>query len=355
MGTSNSTGGPRDSTPLLPAWALPGGGPDADAPDGEDGADVDSPDAHDDSGSGSDSAPNTDDNGVDSDNDPAGADPTDDVPGVETGTPATPPAYWRSAKRQLGAAVSGRTGRAGLAKAGRAYVRALGGSRNAARSSASARSSTSRLGSFLSDVAGRGIGPAMDAIGLGSYVGRDAQTVFAAIVDAIAPDASDIEQAAAREAVNETLAGLFEQFVSPDGNVAALESMTADTIRSAVETSVAASIFHRWLGDLEKQLEDKAVTPSEAVRLERDMAIYIRETVKLDLSDRDPLKMEWAKPDGVAFMERIYQEAYSILGSGAMIWHVVTRVGSDDHYDPRSRRPNRASRSAFSAPTIGGR
>jgi hypothetical protein len=305
MGTSNSTGGPGDSTPLLPSWALPSpdAGDGADAPDGDSAAD--------------DGGASDDDQDADADGDADAAGNEGVRPDVGAKLAVQTPAYWRSAKARLGTAVSGRGGRAGIARAGRGYVRALGGSRNATRSSPSARGATSRLGGFLSDVASRGVGPALDSLGLGRVAGQDVHTVFAAIVDAIAPEGADIEQAAARDAVNETLAGLFEEYVGPAGDIAALEAMTPEAINGAIEASVAASVFHRWLGDLERQLEFKAVSAAEAVRLERDMGAYIRESVKLDLRDLDPLRMDWGRGAGAALMERIYQEAYSILAGGA--------------------------------------
>jgi hypothetical protein len=61
-------------------------------------------------------------------------------------------------------------------------------------------------------------------------------------------------------------------------------------------------------------LEEKAVTAAQAVKLERDMESYIRDTVKLDLRDKDPLTMQWDGAEGSAFVDRIYEEAYSILG-----------------------------------------
>jgi hypothetical protein len=193
-------------------------------------------------------------------------------------------------------------------------VRARGGARKAARSATSARRATARLGGFLSDVANRGVGPALESLGLGRFVGRDVHEVFAGIVDALAPEGADLEQSATREAIEQTLAGLFEEYVGADGSVTALEAMTPDAIRTAVEASVAASILNRWLGDLGRMLEKKAVTAAQAVKLERDMASYIRDTVKLDLRDKDPLRMQWDGAEGVAFVERIYEEAYSILG-----------------------------------------
>lgn len=319
MGTSSSGGGPGDKTPLLPSWALPGGdgggddasGPDGDAAAGGDAGGDDGPEAPDGALDGNDAG----DGGAGKGDAPDGA--TD--AGADAGQPvpaaATPRANWAAAKRSLGSVASGGGGRAAIGRAGNAYVRARGGARNAARSATSARSATARLGGFLSDVATRGVGPALESLGLGRLVGRDAHTVFSAIVDALAPEGTDLEQSATREAIQQTLSGLFEEYVAPDGSVAALESMTPDAVRAAVEASVSASIFNRWLGDLERMLEEKAVSPAQAVRLERDVEIYVRDTVKLDLRGTDPLTMRWDGPAGQAFVDRIYEDAYSLLGS----------------------------------------
>jgi hypothetical protein len=321
MGTSNSGKGPGDKTPLLPTWALPNG-PDLDDAGDTDVDDVDDAgDEHGDAGEGHDSRDSGDDGEVnkvdaDGDRDVAAGDTHDDGATPEQPAPtAISGAFWAAAKRSLGSiAKSGGGGRGRMGSAGRAYVRARGGARAAASSATSARGATSRLGGFLSDVSNRGVGPALESLGLGQFVGRDAHEVFAAIIDALAPEGADLEQSATRDAIEQTLAGLFEQYVGLDGSVTALEAMTPDAIRAAVEASVVASIFNRWLGDLERSLEEKAVTAAQAVKLERDMQLYIRDTVKLDLTDKDPLTMHWHGAEGSTFVERIYQEAYSILG-----------------------------------------
>lgn len=291
MGTSFSGGGPVDKIPLLPVWALTGGG------DGGNSIHADVPQDGESGGAESAKDPN---NGSEQSDQPPAAAPS--------------PAYWSAAKRRLGVVASHSGGRARIARAGRAYVKARGGAKKAASSATSARGATARLGGFLSNVSNLGVRQALDSLGLGRFIGRNAHEVFAAIVDALAPEGTNLEQSATRLAIEQTLAGLFEEYVAPDGDVTALEAMTPDSIRLAIEASVAASIFNRWLVDLERKLEEKAMTPAQAVKLERDMDAYIRDTVKLDLKDIDPLKMRWDAAEGATFIEQIYQEAYSILG-----------------------------------------
>ena len=269
MGTSGSTTGPGDRIPLLPSWAAPPGNPEA---------------------------------------------PAQPDPNLQPETaPASPPRRWQSAKGRLGSVASGGGGSKGIASAGRAYARALGGGRSAASSAASARAATSRLGHFLTSVLTGGVGAALESLGLSRFVGRDAETVFAAIADALAPEGNDREQVATREAINDTLAALYEEYVLPDGNLAGLDAMSPESVREAIEASITASIFHRWLGDLERRLEERAISAAEAIRLERDIEAYIRDTIHLDLQGKDPLRVDWSGAEGQAFVQGIYEEAYSIL------------------------------------------
>lgn len=319
MGTSSSYGGPGDKTPLLPAWALPGGeasegregdkqsgadsaGNNGTAPPGDSSASTDGPDNAGPSGDDDDSSPSSESEGDGSDQAP----PQQESAG-------RPPAHWQSAKRQLGRAVTGRTGRSGYEKAARAYVRARGGSKQAAATGRSARAATTSLGRFLSDVRNRGFGPAMERLGLGTYVGRSAHTVFGAILDAIAPEGKTREEVATREAISETLAGLFGDFVTDDPGGAFVDAMTAEAIKSAIQASIVAAAFHRFTGDLARQLEEKAISPAEALRIERDIHQYMVDTVQLDFTGKDPLTMDWDTVGG-AMIDTLYEDAYRMIG-----------------------------------------
>jgi hypothetical protein len=320
MGTSSSYGGPGDKTPLLPSWALPGGGGgpgDDGAGDGAGDADGsgdgenDGGDAQDGGEGGSDGG--NDDSGTSTETDDSPSQTTTQAPAPQTGGKS--PAYWQSAKTQLGRPVSGRGGgRSGYGSAAKAYVRALGGSRRAASSGRSARSATRSLGHFLSDVRNHGLNEALGRIGLRELVGRDIHSVFAAVVDAIAPEGVTREEVAAREAVCQTLADLFGQFVSvdPTGNTLA-QAMNPEGVRAAIQSCVVASAFNRWLDDLARQIETKAISAAEALKTERDIHQYIVDTVQLDFSNKDPLAMDWQK-EGRELIDRLYDDAYRMLG-----------------------------------------
>lgn len=224
---------------------------------------------------------------------------------------------WQQAKTNLTRYATGSSpGRAGLSRAGHDYVGAKGGAHAAAGAAAAGRASVARAGSFYSALAGGGgIERALDAIGLRGLAGRPAEEVFAAIADALAPDGATLEEAAARRAVTESLAQLFEERVA-DGGLESLERMTAGDVAVAVQNMVSAYVYHRWLEELGLSLERGAVSPAEAVRMEREMRAYVRDLVRLEIPTGRALSTDWSGPDGQAFVQQLFEDAYSLLEAG---------------------------------------
>lgn len=312
MGTSKPYGGPGDKIPLLPDWALPppdGGDPVPE--EEEEGESLPEPvDQAEEDEAGVEQEEDDEPNSV-----PSGDEPVAGHADL-AGPPDTqsPGGSWKWAKAFLGRAASSGGGRAAFAKAARSYVRAHGGPRRAAQAATSGRSATARLGRFLADVSRRGLDAALDALDLATVVGRDAQTVFAAIANALAPNGASPEQAVAREAVGDVLEGLYERFALADGDLARLNSLSIDDVRQAVVDSVSSYIYHRWLQELGRQIEQKAISPAQAVRLERDVKQFVKDSTILDLKGEDVLAMDWDGEWGRAFVERIYADAYRLLG-----------------------------------------
>ncbi|RUL87987.1 Qat anti-phage system associated protein QatB [Tautonia sociabilis] len=208
---------------------------------------------------------------------------------------------------------TGGGGRTSLKRAASNYVGAKGGARNAARAAASGRAGTARLGGFLADVLRRGIDRAARELGLTGVVGRAVDEVFAAIANAIAPDGATLESAAARAAIDEALAHLYERYVTPEGDAGTLDSMDADAVRDSIRISIESYVYTRWLEELSQRIEVRAVSAAEALRLEREVKDYVRETVRLDLGSVDVLRIDWAGSEGRGIIDRLYREAYDLL------------------------------------------
>lgn len=208
---------------------------------------------------------------------------------------------------------SSRGDRGRLRNAANRYVGARGGSRTAARSAQAGRAATTRVGGFLSGVASRGFTETARALGLAAYLGRDVDQVLAAIANALAPDGATQEEAVARQAVNETLAYLYERYGLADGDLTKLDAMDRAGVAEAVGVSVTAYIYHRWVQELGRKIEENSVSAQDAVRLERDVRAFIAETVLLDMTRVDPVTLDWGGPAGQRFVEQIYADAYAML------------------------------------------
>ncbi len=199
-----------------------------------------------------------------------------------------------------------------LGRAARAYIRANGGSRRAARAAVAGRKATVRLGGFLADVARSGLREAAERIGIANVLGQDAETVFAAIVDAIAPAGATPEEAAARGGISDALWRLYDEMSLRD-DVYNINALDAPAVAKAVEAAIVAVIFNRWLQEVGIRLEEHGPSPAEAVRRERDLKDYVRQSVHLDLEGTDILAMDWRSPTARQFIENKYTEAYAVF------------------------------------------
>lgn len=276
MGTSSSHDGPKDKKPLLPPWALPAN--------------------------------------YDPDNTPPADQPADEPasPGNDQ-PPMVPPPSWQTAKSRMTRFAKAGGGREGLAKAGSAYVAAKGGASAATASSGQGKRITAGIGGFFSSVSSHGIQEAIASLGLTTVVGEPAESVIAKIAEALAPAGATREEVAARKAVNDVLSDMYEKFILDDGNLENLNRMTPDDVRDAVENCVSSYIYHRWLEELGFRIEKGAINENLAVTLENQMQDYVKDNVSLEITGIDVLNFDWHGTAGQELIERVFQDAYSIL------------------------------------------
>jgi hypothetical protein len=303
MGTSKSYGGPADRQ-LLPIWALDQ--PDAD---GNDNASNESPPKDEEIEGNKDAA----DDSAEAANHDEGSE--EDLSGSSPPDLTSPSLLWQSARSSFGTAISTGGGKDEYRQAASRYVRARGGSGGAARDARAARIATTRLGGFLSSVSTRGLEATLRTFGLSAVVGKGAGAVFAAILEALAPEGALREEAVARKATAEALEWLYDLYGLEDGDLAKLEKMSGAVVSEAVIESVICYIYRLWLEELSIRIEDGALSAAAAVGLERDVADFVRESVKLDLKGSDVLKIDWEGLEGRGLIDRIYSEAYDLLGA----------------------------------------
>ena len=284
MGTSSSFKGPKNKTPLLPSWAPPP--PNIESKES-----------------------NQTEAGGDSDRQPDAV----PIPGIPL--PETVPLVsgsWRTAKGQMTRYV--KTGdRTALRKAGQAYVKALGGKSGASRSAISGHAGLASFGGFLGNVVRNGINTTLTKYNLSQFIGHTAEETLAAIIDQIAPSGATNEEAITRKAMLETMEYLYSIMDLENQGISALDAMPEDKIRDCMIYCVSAYIYERWLNQLSLAIEEKTISESEAVYLEKDVKDYVFEMVKTDLSSIDVLNRDFNEEESKNIIENIFETAYSTL------------------------------------------
>ena len=276
MGTSTSYGGPIGISHLLPPWA-DGATSDADGVNGS-GDDGSSPEPR------------------------------------PQPLPVQHLVSWATPKGNLTRWARG-TGSRSLRSVARSYVAANGGSRTAARSAVSGQAATGRLGRFLATGARSGFAAAAEAIlGLRNLVGRDAQSVLAAVVDAIAPAGALREEAITRVAMIETLTDMFDQCDVDAGGIAAFDALDAHGVGQVIMQSVVNYVYTRFQQELVNRIESGTTTERAANTLVAQAKEFFASVLRLDLAGFDVLAVDWHGNQGQRIVSRLFEAAYALLG-----------------------------------------
>lgn len=286
MGTSKSYGGPIGATPLLPPWANEPlvGGQDPLPPIPETTPAIESP-------------------FVVTEGEPV------DIP-LQTGTWDRPR---RDIKRLAGSTLRGRASHGRLSRIVRDSIHASGAARGATLGSRAGRATTRALGSFLSNIAARGVAAVSRSLGIEAYLGGDVETFLAGVVAAIAPDAALSEDAIANAALVETLAELFDDYAASADGLLALDRINEETIRATLERFVGNYISNRLMYALSERIEAGSTNGSQYVSLENDLRDYVRATVALDFGDLQLKTFDWSSGNAQVLADRILAEGYRML------------------------------------------
>lgn len=292
MGTSNSYGGSKDTSHLLPSWARQSSEIDSNSTDigipPDDGQ----------------TAQDIPENSI-SDNQKT------QVQNHESRSQGK----WKNAKSVMSRYVSRGSGQSNPAGAGRAYIGAKGGAKKAAQSVISGKSTARNLANFFATTARSNISQGLNSIGLGYLIGKDVDTVFSGLIDALSDNGEDFDENIARQAIEDALTSFYEQ-CSVNQNFESLEHLTPEQLKRAIENFVSGYIYKRWLQELGNCIERKAVSEIEAVKLEVEVKIYVRDLVNLELDSRNILSIDWNGGEGQQIIDSLYEDAYSLIEEG---------------------------------------
>jgi hypothetical protein len=297
MGTSASNQGPKHINSLLPPWAPELEDDGADIPDG-----ILEPPADD-------AAPPP--------GEPSPVQPAPDQPPAAPAVPVQPSVSWQSPKTILGKlARSGRTGRAAtsdIRTVGRRFMRAHGRARGATNASRSGRRTARNIGAVLGSIARQGVVEAFRRLGLETYLGQSPRVLLAALADAIVPAGALAEAAIARTAAVEALVEMFKRYGVEAGGAAALNALDSAGIAATMQHFVAAYINGRLVNALSIKIEQEALSPQHAVRLERDIREFVMQTVRLDFGEQDLARLDWTSPEATRLVDRIVYDGFRLL------------------------------------------
>lgn len=288
MGTSGSFGGPGDTNHLLPPWARP----NYDIDDGP----------------------------IDIGTQPTGEIPNIGPPNNVNPDNVTPEKQdnqtWKAAKNAMSRYASGGSGKRGPAKTGRYYVGAKGGAKKAAQAATSGRTTTRKLAGFLAETGRNGLANALNLIGLRNLVGKDIDTVFSGLVDALSDDGENFDKNIAKQAMEGALEFFYTQ-CSDDQDFNSMENLSPEQIKSAIEKFVSDYIYKRWLQELGSCIEKNAISETEAIKLEQEVETYVSDLVNLEFDSKDTLLIDWYGVEGEQIIDSLYVEVYSLIEEGA--------------------------------------
>lgn len=292
MGTSNSYGGPGSGKPLLPPWA--------DEPI--------SPFLPSDQISPDDGGQPQDQLGTPSDQ-TAPPDSQD----IQTEPIIRPSHVLGSARASISKYAN--SGSNGFLSGGiRSHTRSLGGARGATRAARSGRSATQKLGGYLSNISTRGITDASEDLGISDVLGMPVIEAIGQIIDKLAPEAATLEDVITRRAICKTLEELYTIFGIEDQGLEALNGIDEAAVEEAIIRSTINFVFEKFLLDLVDRIENKDVSESDAINIERQMKDYIKVEVKKNAYDGIKFKgIKWFSNEGKETIDRIYYQVYKIL------------------------------------------
>ncbi|GHB86376.1 Qat anti-phage system associated protein QatB [Persicitalea jodogahamensis] len=292
MGTSNSYGGPGNSTPLVPSWLND---------EYDSGTVQDSPENESDESDST--AANGDDNTTDTDSGLG-----DSKPSAEPDDAINTERYRQARTNFTRFVKSGGSGSAALGRAVSNYVsKSSGGSRKAAQKMGASKRTTSGIVNFLGSVRTEGIQSTLEKYNLGHLIGRSIEDIFLGLSDYICPDGGNIDEGIARSAFIETIVDLAEQGITD------LSSLSDAQFQLIVEMYATNAIEARLCNDIGTKIIIAPENLSSVENIQEQLHDFISRGVS-DAVNSLPIEFkDLTMSDTTNFVEQIYIEAFNIL------------------------------------------
>ncbi|MDP1728436.1 MAG: Qat anti-phage system associated protein QatB [Bacteroidota bacterium] len=289
MGTSSSNTGPKKNTPLLPSWAM---------------TDIDN-NSDDES---------TEKGGIEEDNGDIAIDNSQKKEKENEIVKQNPQltGNWGVAKGAL-TRYANKIDGSSIKKAAGSYVKAIGGAKKATKSAYSGILTGGNYAGFISEISKKGYEATLRDYGLANCIGKSSEEVLVIIADKIAPIGSTNDDAIARNAVLVALDTLYEKLLEEGKDIALLGSLDVQTLKESIQEYVSTYIFKKWVYEVGLAVEKNNLSEKDAIALEKEIKIFVRDEVKLALKDKDIIKLNLSDGEGKKMIENILLLAYSTI------------------------------------------
>lgn len=216
---------------------------------------------------------------------------------------------WSNVKSHMSKYASG-TSR-NYKKAVSSYVKAHGGSKNAAKSARSGIKSTTRLGQFLSNSSNQGVRDTLSQYQI-EYEGRSAKDILSDIINHIAPVPVTKEDSVARKALIRTMEVLYERIDDENNDITTLEKIDKELLNEMIPIQVESYIYERIINDLGSRIESNSTSPADAISKEKELKEYINSKVETRLNGRDFSEINFNQKINLE-VENLYKQCYKVM------------------------------------------
>lgn len=213
---------------------------------------------------------------------------------------------WRNAKSFMSRIASGNSSnyRKGLSS----YVKAHGGARKAAKSASSGTKTTVSLGRFISGTYGSDVRSVLEGYKI-DYKGRSAVVILSKLINFIAPIPITKEDSIARKALIRTMEKLYELIEDENNDISTLEKIDKEVLDKIIPIQIESYIYERLLNDLGYRIETKSETPTDAIKLEKEIKEYIQALVETTLKGTDFSNFKFIEKE----VEGLYNQCYLVM------------------------------------------
>lgn len=168
------------------------------------------------------------------------------------------------------------------------YIKATGGAGKMMNQSSAGLKTARSIGSMLYNISTDGIGVTLDNLGI-QFQGKSVSEIFSRLLDVMSPGVNTKEEAAAREAAQETLVDLYEYVEENDMNLECLDHMEPYLMDKAMCKYISSYIWNMMLKDLESRFEKYMDDAANTCQMEKDFKDIISSVVKIEFEKKGSL------------------------------------------------------------------